>query len=74
MSWTGSMPRSTRALEISMTCNLTATACEGDGALHQSKRRDRCHDKEASLGKYRCRVKMHLADRDAQLEEAFIIA
>jgi hypothetical protein len=49
------------------------TACEGGGALHQSKSRDRA-DKEAIPGKRRHRLKTHLADGDAQLEEASILA
>jgi hypothetical protein len=48
--------------------------CEGDRALQQSKTRDRHHDKEASLGKRRHRVKTHLTDDDARLEEASILA
>jgi hypothetical protein len=51
-----------------------ATAFEGDGALQQSTSRDRRHDKEASLGKCRHRVKTHLTDGNARLEEASALA
>jgi hypothetical protein len=50
----------------------TATACEGDRALHQSTSRNWCHDKGASLGKRLHRVKTHLVCEDAHLEEASI--
>jgi hypothetical protein len=50
------------------------TACEGDGALHQSKSRDRRHNKEASPSKHWHRVKTHLTNGDARLEEASILA
>jgi hypothetical protein len=45
------------------------TAVEEDEALRQSIDKSRHHDKEASLGKCRHRVKAHLADDDAHLEK-----
>jgi hypothetical protein len=52
----------------------TTTACEGDGALHQSKGRNRRHNKEASPGKCWHKVKTHLTDGNAGLEEASVLA
>jgi hypothetical protein len=52
----------------------TVTVCEGDEALHQSTSKIRCHNKEASPGKRLHRVKTHLADDDARLEEVSVPA
>jgi hypothetical protein len=53
----------------SCPCSSMVTACEGDEALRQSTSKSKRHNKEGSPGKYRHRVKTHLADDDAWLEK-----
>jgi hypothetical protein len=60
--------------ERSCSCNSTGSACKGDEALCQSISKSRHHDKEASPGKRRHRVKTYLAGGEARLEEASILA
>jgi hypothetical protein len=57
-----------------MTIANAAIAFKGDRALHQSTSRDWHHDKEASPGKHRHRVKTHLTNGNARLKKATILA
>jgi hypothetical protein len=57
-------------LSKKLSLQFDTTTEEGDKILRQSASRSRRHDKEASPHKRRHRVKAHLADSDARLEEA----
>jgi hypothetical protein len=53
---------------------MMATAFVGAGALQQSTSRHQRHNKEANRGRRLHKVKTHLTDGDARLEEVFVLA
>jgi hypothetical protein len=61
---------SSLSLATRCSCSSTTTACEGDETLRQSTSKSQHHDKEASPGERRHRVKADLTSGEAQLEEA----
>jgi hypothetical protein len=56
-----------------MTITGTAIA-PNRGALNQSVGRDQHHDEGSSLGKQRRKVRTHLSNGDAQLDETSALA